>query len=161
MNYEIVTLPAFRAVGLKWEGTYAEINPHLRNTINEMQTRADELEEKLEPNVLLGLSYHVIADGFAHYSMFKVSDRQKIPEGMLELEVPEWTYVKTTHPSGEDPTQTYIKLLRWLTENNYTPLKELGVEYYGEMLPIKHEYYPLDQKNSFDRYDIYIPIIPK
>ncbi|WP_246483870.1 GyrI-like domain-containing protein [Heyndrickxia vini] len=59
MSYEIITLPAYRTVGLKWEGTFSEIVPNLKNVIQHVEDRADELENRVNPNVQLGLSYHV------------------------------------------------------------------------------------------------------
>ncbi len=73
MSYEILTLPAYRAVGLKWEGTFAEIVPDLKNVIQQSEARADELEYKVNPRVQLGLSYHVVENGFAHYAVHEVS----------------------------------------------------------------------------------------
>ena len=49
MSYQIITLPAYRAVGLKWEGTFSEIVPHLKNIIQQVQDRADELENRVNP----------------------------------------------------------------------------------------------------------------
>lgn len=111
----------------------------------------------MNPNVQLGLSYHVIDGGFAHYAVFEVSEEQEIPGGMLEIRVPEWTYVKTTHNKGEGIDKTYSDLHQWFFDNKITPLREAGVEYYDDM-PIKHEHYPVDRDRNDEHYEIYIPI---
>ncbi|WP_085990867.1 GyrI-like domain-containing protein [Oceanobacillus senegalensis] len=161
MSYEIVKLPAYRAIGLKWEGTFTEIVPHLKNVIQQMQARSVELENKRNPSIQLGLSYHVIENGFRHYSMFEVSDEQDIPDGMIEINVPEWTYVKTTHNKGEDIAKTYSDLHQWLFKSDYTAYREVGVDYYDPYMPIKHEYYPVDCNPNDPHFEIFIPIIKK
>lgn len=160
MGYEIVTIPAYRAVGLKWQGTYAEIAPNLKNVIRQAVIRSDELDHKVNPNVQLGLSYHVIENGFAHYAVYEVKQEQEIPEGMVEIRVPEWTYVKTTHAKGGSIQQTYTDLHNWLYHSDYTALKEADVAYYDDM-PIKHEHYPVDRDLSDEHFEIYIPIVKK
>ncbi|WP_242698220.1 GyrI-like domain-containing protein [Bacillus sp. SD088] len=70
MSYEIITLPAYRTVGLKWEGTFSEIVPNLKNVIQQVEDHANEIEDKVNPTVQLGLSYHVIENGFAHYAVY-------------------------------------------------------------------------------------------
>ncbi|MFJ7886696.1 GyrI-like domain-containing protein [Lysinibacillus xylanilyticus] len=161
MSYEIITLPAYRTVGLKWEGTFSEILPNLKNVIQQVEDRADELEKKVNPNVQLGLSYHVIENGFVHYAVYEVSEEQEIPEGMIEIWVPEWTYVKTTHNKGEDIKKTYTDLHQWLFDSDYTAFREAGVDYYDPYMPIKHEHYPVDRDPNDPHFNIYIPIVKK
>lgn len=161
MSYEIVSLLAYRAVGLKWEGTFSEIVPDLKNIIQQMEDRANELEFKMNPNIQLGLSYHVIENGFAHYSVYEVSEEQEIPEGMIEIKVPEWTYVKTKHYKGKDISKTYTNLHQWLFDSDYTTYREDGVAYYDPYMPIKHEYYPVDRDRNDPHFEIYLPIVKK
>ncbi|SFJ86770.1 Predicted transcriptional regulator YdeE, contains AraC-type DNA-binding domain [Halobacillus dabanensis] len=161
MSYEIVTVPAYRAVGLKWEGTFSEIVPDLKNVIRQSEQRAGELEYKVNPHVQLGLSYHVVENGFAHFAVYEVSEKQEIPDGMVEVRVPEWTYGKTKHHKGKDIQKTYTDLHQWLFESDYKALREPGVDYYDPYMPIKHEYYPLDRDPDDPHFDILIPIVKK
>lgn len=161
MNYEILTLPAFRAVGLKWEGTFSNITPDLKRVIQKSEDRAGELTYKLNPGVQLGLSYHVVQNGFVHYAVYEVSEEQEIPDEMIEIRVPEWTYVKTTHNKGQNVQKTYSDLHDWLFNSDYTAFREAGIEYYDPYMPIKHEYYPLDRDPNDPHFDIYIPIMKK
>ncbi|OIK11636.1 GyrI-like domain-containing protein [Bacillus sp. MUM 13] len=160
-NCEILTLPAYRAVGLKWEGTFSEIVPNLKKVIQQCEDRANELEYKVNSSFQLGLSYHVVENGFVHYAVYEVSEEQEIPDGMIEIRVPEWTYVKTTHKKGKDIQKTYTDLQQWLFASDYTPLREAGVEYFDPYMPIKHEYYPVDRDPNDPHFDIYIPIEKK
>lgn len=161
MSYEIITLPAYRTGGLKWEGTFSEIVPNLKNVIQQVEDRADELENKVNPNVQLGLSYHVIENGFVHYAVYEVSEEQEIPKGMIEIWVPEWMYVKTTHNKGEDIQKTYTDLHQWLSDSDYSAFREAGVDYYDPYMPIKHEHYPVDRDPNDPHFNIYIPIVKK
>ena len=158
MSYELVTLPAYRAIGMRWQGTYAEVVPHLKSVIREMEERASELEYKLNPSFQLGLSYHVIEDGFAHYAVYQVSEQQEIPNGMIEIYIPQWTYVKTEHHKGQNIGNTYNELQRWLDLNGYIPLREANTVYFDPM-PIKHEYYPAEYDKNDPHFDIYIPVV--
>ncbi|MFD2638524.1 GyrI-like domain-containing protein [Piscibacillus salipiscarius] len=159
-EWSIVTKPSYRSVGLKWEGTFQEI-PSLKRVIEDMKGRAYELEYKINPSVQLGLSYHTVEDGFAHYSVFEVSDEQEVPVGMVELQVPEWSYMYTAHHKGDDVVQTYNYLHNWLAESDYEVLKEEGCTYYDPHMPIKHEYYPIDQDPNDPHFDIFIPVVKK
>ena len=159
MGYELIKLSGYRAIGLKWEGKYSEIEPGLKNVIQQMEERAHELDFRVSPSVRLGLSYHVIEDGFVYYAVYEVSDKQEIPDGMVEILVPELTYLKTTHKSGGDIQDTYLELGKWIQINNYTPFKQPGVTYYDKYMPIKHEYYAIDSNKEYIQYDIYIPIL--
>ncbi|MGP4108472.1 GyrI-like domain-containing protein [Virgibacillus sp. L01] len=161
MNYEIVRIPACRAVGLKWEGTFSEIVPGLKKVIQQMEDQAGELDAKVNPNVQLGLSYHVIENGFAHYAAYEVSEEQELPDGMIEIKVPECTYVKTEHNKGEDISKTYTSLHKWLFNSDYTAYREADVDYYNPYMPIKHEYYPVDRDPNDPHFDIYVPIVKK
>ncbi|UOQ48122.1 GyrI-like domain-containing protein [Gracilibacillus caseinilyticus] len=152
-------LPAYRAIGLRWKGTFSEITPHLKNVIQQSQDRADELKYKVNPHIQLGLSYHVIKDGFVHYAVYEVGEEQEIPEGMIEIRVPELTYVKGRHEKEKNITKTYTELHKWLNKSDYTPYKEIGVDYYDPYTPIKHEYYPVDRDPNDPHFDIYIPIV--
>ncbi len=157
----MITLPAYRAVGLIWEGTFSEIAPNLKNVIQQVKDRANELEYKVNPTVQLGLSYHVIENGFTHYAVYEVNEEQEVPDGMIEIWVPEWTYVKTTHNKGDDVQQTYTDLHKWLFDSEYTAFREAGVDYYDPYMPIKHEHYPVDHDLNDPHFDIYIPIVKK
>lgn len=157
--YEIVKIPAFRGIGFNWDGPYTETST-LKKLIKSMSSRVGELEYAVNPNVQLGLSYHLRHDGFLHYSVYEVSEVQQLPTGMVEINVPEMTYLKTHHQKGQDIGQTYKKILQWLKESDYLPYREPDVEYYDD-LPIKHERYPDERDDSDPHFDILIPIMKR
>ena len=80
---------------------------------------------------------------------------------MVEIWVPEWTYVMTAHPKGEDVQQTYTDLHQWLFDSEYTALREAGVDYSDPYMPIKHEYYPADQDPDDPHFEVYVPVVRK
>lgn len=51
-DWRIVTRPAYRAVGMKWEGTFQEV-PELKKVIHQMRQRVDELEHAVNRDVQL------------------------------------------------------------------------------------------------------------
>lgn len=155
-RYTVKKLPAYRAIGLKWEGAYSEV-AQLKEVINEMSQRIDELKNPLDRNTQLGLSYHLRPDGFVHYSLFEVNEFEDIPSGMVEFYVPELTYVITHHQKGENIGKSYTDIGIWINEMNYIPYVDPSKAYY-DPLPIKHERYPRDRDLSDPHFDILIPI---
>ncbi|KPB06334.1 GyrI-like domain-containing protein [Bacillus sp. CHD6a] len=153
---EIVTIPSYRAMGLKWEGSYAEV-PTLKELIIQMSNRVNELSYIKNPETQLGLSYHLRPDGFIHYSGFEVGEKQELLPGMVEVTVPEMSYFKVAHPKGKDIGATYTKIYQWFKECDYQPLKEKGINYFDD-LPIKHERYPVDRDLEDPHFEILIPI---
>lgn len=155
-RYEIVEIPAYRGMGLKWDGPYTEIST-LKELITTMSSRVGELEYAINPKVLLGLSYHLRPGGFVHYSVYVVSDEQQLPKGMVEIYVPEMTCLMIHHKKDHNIGQTYDEIFQWLQESDYEPFREPNLEYY-DRLPIKHERYPIDRDFNNPHFDIIIPI---
>ncbi|WP_339254695.1 GyrI-like domain-containing protein [Sporosarcina sp. FSL W8-0480] len=159
IRYEIMEIPGYRAIGLKWDGAYTEVSS-LKKIIYSMGSRVSELEYAINPKVQLGLSYHLRPDGFVHYSVYEVSEEQQIPEGMMEIHVPEMTYLMIHHKKEQNIGQTYDNIYHWLKESEYEPLRELDIEYF-DRLPIKHERYPHDRDVNNPHFDILIPIVER
>lgn len=155
-KFEIVELPPYRAIGLKWEGTYEDV-PTLKDIIHTMRMRVEELSHAVKPDVQLGLSYHVVPGGFAHYSVFEVEPGQSVPEGMIEISIPQMTYLFTRHEGG-NIGQTYNQISQWLDGSDYHPFRDAGVTYY-DGLPIKHERYSGLSDSTDPHFDILIPIV--
>ncbi|MFS0865044.1 GyrI-like domain-containing protein [Fredinandcohnia sp. 179-A 10B2 NHS] len=158
-TYKIIKLPAYRGVGLKWDGAYSEVS-NLKQVITTMSNRVEELDHVLNPDQQLGLSYHLRPDGFIHYSVYEVTEEQQVPEGMVEIYVPEMTYLVTTHPKGESIGETYAKISSWMEEGEYEPFVESDKTYF-DSLPIKHERYPANRDLENPHFDILIPITKK
>ncbi|QQK76182.1 GyrI-like domain-containing protein [Salicibibacter cibarius] len=156
LEYDIKTLPAYRAMGIKCDVAFTEIEA-IKEGIQHSIKRAKELEYAINTDMRLGLSYHLRPDGFVYYSAYEVQKEQPLLEGMAEVNVPEMTYLVTKHKGGsiED---TYGKIMEWLEGSEYVPFTEQDVQYYDE-LPIKHEKYPSDSSASDPHFEIFIPIV--
>ncbi|MGM0863238.1 MAG: GyrI-like domain-containing protein [Bacillota bacterium] len=158
-EFEIVEIPSYKAVGLKWEGSYNEI-PELKRIIHHMSQRVNELVGALHPQIQLGLSFHVRPDGFLHYSAYEVCEDQAIPKDMEEITIPAMSYLITHHKKGDDIGHTYHRIYQWFKESEYQPYREPNVEYFDD-LPIKHERYPSDRDLKDPHFDILIPVLKK
>ncbi|ADU28864.1 GyrI-like domain-containing protein [Evansella cellulosilytica] len=157
-KYKVVKIPAYRAIGLKWEGSWSEISG-LKEVIQEAGDRREELSHIVAPVVQLGLSYHTRQDGFTHYSAYEVTREQEVPDGMIEIDIPEMTYLVTNHKKGGNIGKTYDDIAQYLKESNYEPYRDETVPF--ENLPIKHEKYPLDRDLDDPHFEILIPIEKK
>lgn len=151
MKFEVKTIPRYRAMGLKCDVSFTDFE-RIKDTVESSINRLNEFDYVVNPETRLGLSYHLRSDGFTHYSVFKVTDEQPLLDGMVEINVPEMTYLITEH-TGDNIESTYHNILKWIEESEYTPYKEQGVEYFDD-LPIKHESFIEGSTN----FEIRIPI---
>src|SRR6185437_8153907 len=106
----VTTKEAFQAVGLKWEGTFAEAGAgQIRLVHADMQKRLGEIPYVLNKETLLGLSYHATpnGDGFTHYAVVEVEKTASIPSGMMNIEIPTLTYATTQHYREQSIEQSY------------------------------------------------------
>lgn len=151
IEYEIKILPAYRAMGLKCDVSFTEIET-IEGVIENSISRAKEFEYPVDSEVRLGLSYHLRPDGFTYYSVYEVQDEQQLLDNMVEINIPEMAYLVVKH-KGESIEDTYEKIMKWIKESDYMPFREKGVVYYDE-LPIKHERYSSGESD----FEILIPI---
>ena len=89
----VTTKEAFQAIGLKWEGTFAEAGAGgIRAVHRLMQERLSEIPHALHTDTLLGLSYHAVpgGDGFIHYAVVEVGRIDEVPEGWLRYPFPHY-----------------------------------------------------------------------
>lgn len=157
LTFNLVNLPKTRTIGMRWEGTWKEINS-LRRVIRKMAQRVDELDGALSPKEHIGLSYHDKNNGFVHYSVFAVDENQTVPEGMIEWMIPESFYVHVTHPKNESIGNTYNALYEWILKSKYQLKLASDIKYY-DPLPIKYEIYERGLPISRSKTEIYIPIV--
>lgn len=69
-KFTIVSKESFIAIGFKWEGTFAEAaKGGIRKIQAELKERLDEIEGKVEEDVLLGLSYHATEASNGFFSL--------------------------------------------------------------------------------------------
>lgn len=151
----IVTKPAFHAVGLKWEGTFAEAAAGgIRLVHQEIQRRFREIPHVVNPDKLLGLSYHAQPEGngFTHYAVVEVAKVEQIPSGMVQVSVPTLTYAKYEHRKGLEIEQSYQNIYAWIEQQGFSPLKG-GLTHFEE--------YPMNQDphTKAPEFTILIPIL--
>ncbi|AFC29482.1 transcription activator effector binding protein [Paenibacillus mucilaginosus 3016] len=155
LEAQVIQKPAFRAVGLRWEGTFAEAAAGgIRLVQQELRGRLGEIAGQVNPEQLLGLSYHAHpeAEGFVHYAVLETVPGAGIPEGMLEISVPTLAYAECGHAKGQDIQETYRLIYEWISEQGYVLNKDTELTHY--------EVYPVSQ-NPYDpdpEFTIRIPI---
>jgi predicted transcriptional regulator YdeE len=150
----LVTKPAFLAVGLRWEGTFAEVREGgIRLVHQELRRRLQEIPHVVDPENFYGLSYHAYpgGEGFTHYAVFEVTELGLIPEGMLDIQVPALTYAKCEHRKGQRIDQSYTNIYAWIEQQGYSSSN--GELTHFEVYPLRHD--PYDQDPEFT---IMIPV---
>lgn len=157
MSYELVKKDCFLAVGLPWEGTFADADAgEIRKVLKELHQRANEIEYPSSTEEIIGLSYRKSSEGdrFRHYSLVEVEKVINIPDGMVALQVPAMKLVKATHHKDEDVASTYQNVYRWIEQQGY---KAASVEY------THMEIYPFDRSayEGTPEFTILIPIVEK
>ena len=154
MSYQVVKKDCFLAVGLPWEGTYAEADAGaIREVLKELHYRVGEIGYKISSEEIIGLSYRVKADSekFRHYSLIEVEKVTHIPNGMVAVQVPAMNLVKAIHNEEEDVATSYQDIYQWIEQQGHTAA---SVEY------THMEIYPLDTSTyeGNPEFSIYIPI---
>ncbi|WP_341538285.1 GyrI-like domain-containing protein [Paenibacillus pinisoli] len=148
----LVTKESFRAIGLKWSGTFAEAGAGgIRLVQAEMKSRMNEIKQVVNPHILLGLSYHVTEDGFTHYSAVEVEQMEDIPDGMASITPPTLTYAKCEHRRGQNIEASYNNIYAWIQDRGYSLYK-------GDIT--HYEEYPMNQdpQSEDPEFVIMIPI---
>lgn len=149
----IVRRDSFLAIGLKWEGTFAEAGAGgIRVVHKEMQERLHEIKHVIHPETLLGLSYHFRPGGFTHYAVVQVENVDDIPEGMVSISVPTLTYAKCQHIKGQNIDASYQNMFAWIEQQGYQ-LDKQDVTHFEE--------YPMaqDPYSNDPEFSIMIPIV--
>ncbi|MBB3072823.1 putative transcriptional regulator YdeE [Paenibacillus baekrokdamisoli] len=139
----IVTIESFHAVGLKWEGTFAEAGAGgIRVIQTELKNRLQEIQNVVHPDTLLGLSYHVQEGRFTHYAVVEVKRIEHMPEGMTSIVVPTLTYAKCEHKRGQNVDASYQNIYAWIENQGYQLHK--GDVTHFEEYPMNHDPYIKD-----------------
>ena len=127
IKYTIVKKPSFTTIGLKWEGTFSEAEAGaIKSVMKEMHERMSEIDHVVHSDSLIGLSYNASAgkDRFTHYSTVEVKEKSNVPPGMVQLTIPETTFVTTKHEKGKNIQASYEKIYQWIEENGYKASSE-------------------------------------
>ncbi|MGG4553460.1 GyrI-like domain-containing protein [Paenibacillus humicus] len=155
----IITKEAFSAIGLRWEGTFAEAGEGgIRAIHQELQRRRGEIRGILDLDNFYGLSYHAYpgGNGFVHCAVFEVADAgEQAPEGMIKLQVPAMKYAKYEHRAEQNIEESYSSIYAWIEQQGLKTLPQEGKE-------LTHfEIYPSEQDpySTNPQFTIMIPVL--
>ncbi|MFC5450337.1 GyrI-like domain-containing protein [Paenibacillus aestuarii] len=149
----LITKPIFQAIGLRWEGTFAEANAGgIREVHRALQKRLPEIQQPVDQQHFYGLSYHAYPEGtgFTHYAVVEMDNSAPTPPGMLRIHVPALTYAKLEHRKGQSIQQSYTYAYAWMKEEHLAPDP-------GELTHF--EVYPM-QQNPFEQDPVFTILIP-
>ncbi|MFM1652057.1 GyrI-like domain-containing protein [Brevibacillus sp. B_LB10_24] len=120
MEKELVKKNAFSAVGVIWQGTFQQAaSGEIRNVMEELRSRIKEITQVVNPEAILGISFHNIPNGFTYHLCMETTEGGTIPEGMQRIDIPALTYVTCKHERGKNVNDTYTDCYRWIEEQGY------------------------------------------
>ncbi|HAG01157.1 MULTISPECIES: effector binding domain-containing protein [Paenibacillus] len=150
----LTTKEAFQAVGLKWEGTFADAAAGgIRAVHRQLQERLEEIPHAIHKDTMLGLSYHAFpgGEGFIHYAAVEVEKLGKVPDGMVNVSVPTLTYAACQHSKEQAIEASYTNIYNWIKEQGY---KEYSPDHLTHF-----EKYPMSQ-DPYDDHPEFVIMIP-
>ncbi|MBT3721632.1 AraC family transcriptional regulator [archaeon] len=150
MEYQIVKKPKFRVVGMEINTTMID-GKHAKDcpmVWEKFMPREKEIKN-LNPGICYGLCIMKNENEFRYIAA--VESDGEIPKGMIELEIPESEYIKTTHKGHISKVgQTWNLLMLELLPTSGK---------IGDMNGISFEYYDARYKNDeTNETDIYLPV---
>jgi predicted transcriptional regulator YdeE len=142
MEAKLLNKEAFKAIGVKWIGTFEQAaKGEIKNFHRGFLERKNEIECAVNPENILGLSYHINENGFTYYLALEVEDTVAVPEGMELITVPANAFASTEY-KGTAVHEAYTGLYTWIKQNGYSinqsELEHLE-EYPGSFDPLKDE----------------------
>jgi predicted transcriptional regulator YdeE len=142
MNAKIVKKEPFKAIGVKWIGTFEQAaKGEIKSFHKGFLERKNEIECAVNPENILGLSYHINETGFTYYLALEVEDTVDIPEEMELITVPAYEFASTEY-KGTAVHEAYTSLYTWIKQNGYSleqsELEHLE-EYPGSFDPLTDE----------------------
>jgi predicted transcriptional regulator YdeE len=148
----IISKNAFQVVGLKWEGAYDGGQMGEIGILQDLMVeRINEVTNVVNPEKIFGVSY-VRSDGFTLYLCVEVSEVINLPEGMVSLIIPAYTYINEWKSSEHTVEEAYNKIHTYMNDNGYGRPKghEINIEVYSTS-------HKCSSKQPFEM-DIFIPI---
>ncbi|NKE06538.1 MULTISPECIES: GyrI-like domain-containing protein [Mesobacillus] len=131
MEAKLVKKEAFMAIGVKWIGTFEQAaKGEIKGFHKEFLKRRNEIEYAVNPENILGLSYHINKTGFTYYLALEVEDTTAMPEEMELITVPAYAFASTEY-KGTAVHEAYTGLYAWIKQNGYS-LKQGEVEHLEE-----------------------------
>lgn len=152
MEAKVVNKKPFKAVGVKWFGTFEQAaKGEIKIFHKEFLKRKTEINNAVNPENIIGISYHITENGFTYYLALEVENGTSIPEEMELITVPASRFASIEY-KGKEVHEAYTFLYTWIKENGYT-LTQNGLEHFEE--------YPgsFDPVNDVPELKIHIPIM--
>lgn len=145
--------------GLVWSGTNEQAaNGDILNVIKEVKDIADDIDYKINPHELIGVSIHNRRDGFTHYIGWETETGYKTPQGMSKFILPEADYLIYRHMQTDDITETYTKIIHEIERRGLTPLKLEDTESFDD-LPIKIELHHAGKiLEGEPEFEVHVPV---
>jgi predicted transcriptional regulator YdeE len=149
MEPKVVKKKAFRVVGMEWNSRSSEGN--IPQLWERFIPRENEIQGKLEPAVSYGLCMPSPNGDFTYVAGFESSE-EIVPQGMIEIIVPEQQYAVFTHTGKASLISETFEMIysKWLPLNNLQAVKGIDFECYDERF--------IDPDHEQSQVDIYIPI---
>jgi predicted transcriptional regulator YdeE len=131
MEVKVHNKKAFRAIGVKWTGTFeqaakGEIKIFHKNFLE----KKNQIQNSIQRDKVVGLSYHINENGFTYFLVLEVENASSVPEGMEAISVPEFTFASTEY-KGTQVHEAYTGLYTWIKENGYS-LNQSDLEHLEE-----------------------------
>ncbi|GAE44483.1 BH2119-like protein [Mesobacillus boroniphilus JCM 21738] len=140
MVTKIINKEAFKAIGVKWIGTFEQAaKGEIKSFHKGFLERKNEIKSAVNPENIIGLSYHINENGFTYYLALEVEDTTVIPEKMELITVSAYAFASTEY-KGKAVQEAYTGLYAWIKQNGYS-LKQSELEhleeYPGSFNPLK------------------------
>ena len=139
MEIKIVNKEEFKAIGVKWIGTFEQAaRGEIKGFHKEFLERRHDIKGAVNPENIFGLSYHINDNGFTYYLALEVEGTPAIPEDMELITVPAYAYASTEY-KGTEVHEAYTGLYAWIKQNGYALNKselEHLEEYPGSFDPV-------------------------
>lgn len=131
MKAKVVQKEAFKAIGVKWIGTFEQAaRGEIKIFHKKFLKKRNEIKSIVNYENIIGLSYHVTENGFTYYLALEVEDGTGIPEGMELITVPAYTFASTEY-MGTAVHEAYTGLYTWIKQSGYT-LSQSDLEHLEE-----------------------------
>ncbi|WP_042144147.1 GyrI-like domain-containing protein [Paucisalibacillus sp. EB02] len=153
MEISIKKRDAFKAIGVRWQGTFQQAQAgEIKELMQQFRMRLDNLPETINKEFILGVSYDINETGFTYYLCCEVKGQYSLPEDMVEINVPELTYASYYHKPEENISETYTAVYKWIKEEGYRLDDQINLQHL-EIYP--SDYHPI---NDAPRLTINIPV---
>ncbi|EDL65221.1 GyrI-like domain-containing protein [Bacillus sp. SG-1] len=150
MEPKIIKKAGFKALGLKWQGTFEEAQDGIPTLFPKLEEVRDGIQYKVDPGVVKGLSYHNLTGGLTYYICHEVSEIEEIRYGLEIIEVPSYTYAFLAY-EGLEIMDSYQLLYDWIEEKGYS--LDQQILQHLEEYPAQYDPYEDELK-----VNIYIPV---